>query len=43
MMRESMKKIAEIKQRTVNEVEETLYKNTKKFYGFRLIIFNHYI
>ena len=32
MMRESIKKIAEIKQISINEVEDTLYENTKKFY-----------
>ena len=37
MMRESIKKIAEIKQISINEVEDTLYENTKKFYSFRLV------
>ena len=32
MMRESIKKIAEIKQKSINEVEDMLYENTKKFY-----------
>ena len=40
MMRESIKKIAEIKQISIKEVEDTLYENTKKFYQIRLSIIN---
>ena len=32
MMKESIKKIAEIKQKSIKKVEDTLYENTKKFY-----------